>query len=306
MAAGWHPDPFGRWEQRYWDGTQWTQHVSTAGQSGVDPAVPAPPAVQAVQAVQVAPAAPAATQWGAPAPAVPAAPASVAPPMIEPLAHYGPAPKGGGSAKWIALVAVLAVAGVIAFVVASGDDGDGDIATPGSKAGQLLSKVDQIVDASGSKDNDDEDVPLGRCPFSADKYFATLMPDSGSGSGQRSAEVFVNEFFEGMTCKFDTDDYEEDGVELIAARKMGGGLDRVVEIADAREEFADGEILSYCNQDDCGAVWFSGDLAVGFEYDDGQPAFDHPVPAEWLKQHLSALVADMAAANVDLTVVSST
>jgi hypothetical protein len=30
--AGWHPDPHGRHELRYWDGTQWTQHVSTGGQ----------------------------------------------------------------------------------------------------------------------------------------------------------------------------------------------------------------------------------------------------------------------------------
>ena len=35
-AAGWYPDPFGRFEVRYWDGRAWTAHVSTGGKAGVD------------------------------------------------------------------------------------------------------------------------------------------------------------------------------------------------------------------------------------------------------------------------------
>ena len=35
-TAGWHPDPFRRFELRYWDGAQWTEHVSTKGQTGRD------------------------------------------------------------------------------------------------------------------------------------------------------------------------------------------------------------------------------------------------------------------------------
>src|SRR6476469_3560416 len=35
--AGWHPDPRGRHEHRYWDGTQWTDHVADAGVMGTDP-----------------------------------------------------------------------------------------------------------------------------------------------------------------------------------------------------------------------------------------------------------------------------
>jgi uncharacterized protein YxjI len=35
--AGWHPDPLGRFEHRYWDGTQWTEHVSSHGKQSVDP-----------------------------------------------------------------------------------------------------------------------------------------------------------------------------------------------------------------------------------------------------------------------------
>ena len=35
--AAWHPDPLGRHEHRYWDGTRWTEHVANGGQSGTDP-----------------------------------------------------------------------------------------------------------------------------------------------------------------------------------------------------------------------------------------------------------------------------
>ncbi len=35
--ANWYPDPFGRHELRYWDGSQWTEHVSSHGRQSVDP-----------------------------------------------------------------------------------------------------------------------------------------------------------------------------------------------------------------------------------------------------------------------------
>jgi uncharacterized protein YxjI len=37
--AGWYADPFGRHEYRYWDGAQWTEHVSSHGRQAVDPPV---------------------------------------------------------------------------------------------------------------------------------------------------------------------------------------------------------------------------------------------------------------------------
>jgi hypothetical protein len=37
--AGWYADPAGRFELRYWDGNQWTEHVSRAGQQYTDPPV---------------------------------------------------------------------------------------------------------------------------------------------------------------------------------------------------------------------------------------------------------------------------
>lgn len=34
-GAGWHPDPLGRFDGRYFDGRQWTQHVGRVGPDGV-------------------------------------------------------------------------------------------------------------------------------------------------------------------------------------------------------------------------------------------------------------------------------
>ncbi|MFT4989337.1 MAG: hypothetical protein ACI9BK_002111 [Acidimicrobiales bacterium] len=36
-AADWYPDPYGKAELRYWDGTTWTDHVSSNGRQSSDP-----------------------------------------------------------------------------------------------------------------------------------------------------------------------------------------------------------------------------------------------------------------------------
>ncbi|HWL34970.1 MAG TPA: phospholipid scramblase-related protein [Frankiaceae bacterium] len=52
--AGWYPDPTSQFEQRYWDGAQWTEHVSTAGQQSTSPLAPmaAPVTVSKPEKVQ--------------------------------------------------------------------------------------------------------------------------------------------------------------------------------------------------------------------------------------------------------------
>ncbi len=37
MPAGWFRDPFIRHEQRFWSGTEWTDHVTDNGVPGIDP-----------------------------------------------------------------------------------------------------------------------------------------------------------------------------------------------------------------------------------------------------------------------------
>jgi uncharacterized protein YxjI len=36
-SPNWYPDPWGRHEHRYYDGTSWTEHVASHGRQGVDP-----------------------------------------------------------------------------------------------------------------------------------------------------------------------------------------------------------------------------------------------------------------------------
>lgn len=109
--ASWHPDPTGRFEQRYWDGSRWTDHVWTRGHQSTDPLIPAAatpqlPAEQAAAPAASAPApapAPAAAtpQPEAPAPAASApvlAPAASAP-VPAPVPEPGPAFPSGWSAK---------------------------------------------------------------------------------------------------------------------------------------------------------------------------------------------------------------
>jgi hypothetical protein len=39
VPAGWYADPSGRFEQRYWDGSTWTEHVARGGAQYTDPPV---------------------------------------------------------------------------------------------------------------------------------------------------------------------------------------------------------------------------------------------------------------------------
>lgn len=49
MNADWHPDPTGRHELRYWDGNQWTEHVSDQGVQSTSPMDAAAPQAQQSQ-----------------------------------------------------------------------------------------------------------------------------------------------------------------------------------------------------------------------------------------------------------------
>jgi hypothetical protein len=37
VLPGWHPDPSGRYQFRYWSGNRWTEHVSSGGAAAIDP-----------------------------------------------------------------------------------------------------------------------------------------------------------------------------------------------------------------------------------------------------------------------------
>lgn len=150
-TPGWQPDPTGKHDHRYWDGSQWTENVSDAGVASIDPyEAPAvdeptaamdtpgdepaagdePVAVDEPTVVEPTPAADATAAWPT-APAAPSAwpgatadPGAPAPP--PPYVPTQPVSSGGGGSKKGLLVgggilAAVAIA-VIAFLALSGDD----------------------------------------------------------------------------------------------------------------------------------------------------------------------------------------
>ena len=67
QVASWQLDPFGRHEERYWDGERWTEKVRSSGTVGIDPPgvvpkpeharanVPASPITDATEPVRYTP-----------------------------------------------------------------------------------------------------------------------------------------------------------------------------------------------------------------------------------------------------------
>lgn len=140
--AGWQADPTGRHEHRYWDGSQWTEHVSDAGVAATD-AYDAPTSdVADVGDAAPSPDAPdptVAASWDDPTTAQPLADTTAdataawpapPPPPVSPVPTYGPGPaepEPTGSKKGLliggGILAAVAVA-VVAFLLLGGDDDD--------------------------------------------------------------------------------------------------------------------------------------------------------------------------------------
>jgi len=150
-SGGWHPDPTGRHQHRWWDGTQWTDQVSDGGATSTDP-MTAPPA---------APMAPA-YGFGGP-----------------------PAPRKGANWKIIGIVgAVLVVAiGLVVFLAVRDNGTSRDEAVDvcvheGFSRSQCECLIDEYLDAGGSLDDFDdegemEDLDLG--PEESRDVFACLQ-----------------------------------------------------------------------------------------------------------------------------------
>ena len=104
--AGWYEDGVTAGQERYWDGTQWTDQFRPLAPP-VPPAPPAPPAEPA------APAAPAAPAYSA-APGAQAAPAAQAYPAYQPAAARTP---GKGLSKGAIIGIVVGAVAVIAAII---------------------------------------------------------------------------------------------------------------------------------------------------------------------------------------------
>lgn len=128
--SGWYPDPKGHAQQRWYDGTNWTDFVMSDGKTFVD--APGPGATPApAQAPPPMTAAPPAQQIVAPPPAMQAAAPGVT--------HYPvqkPVRTAGQKMAFVA-VAALVAGGVVGYVVRG--DGGGGSGGGGGGGGQALS-----------------------------------------------------------------------------------------------------------------------------------------------------------------------
>src|SRR5262245_4434540 len=116
VEASWLPDPTGRFEHRYWNGTEWTEHVSRAGRPSTDP-LTAQPSLP---------------------PSTPLAPSTVPPEPPPTVPVTGVAVTGGGFAAfvkrtwrafrrwptWAQVVTWGVVAAIIIGALASGSNSD--------------------------------------------------------------------------------------------------------------------------------------------------------------------------------------
>ena len=122
--AAWLPDPTGRFQYRYWDGTQWSSSVSRQGSQETDVLSTQPPPPVAWSSSD-----PAATRVGAPPPppldtapsppaAAPASPGAASPPPAAGFSLPPPAtgPASGGGRTLAVGDAILAL-GIVAIVV---------------------------------------------------------------------------------------------------------------------------------------------------------------------------------------------
>jgi hypothetical protein len=274
MAPGWQADPTGRFEHRYWDGTQWTDNVSNAGVATTDPFTPAAPEGPAMPAAD-------APGWGDPTvtqPTAPADPTATWPaPPVPPSAVPPVGPPAAGSNKGLlfggGILAAVVVA-VVAFLLLGGDDdkadldaknttdfsitadtiGDGGYGSDADldalydqcEAGDYQA-CDDLFDASpsGSEYEDfadtcgDRNAPGGHC---VDMY-------EGGGSGGLIDPGTLPEDFEQQIADF----YENDlGLSKDQAECLAGKITTAVESGDLTEEQAMSEIFSYlsdCNID---------------------------------------------------------
>lgn len=111
--AGWQPDPTGRHEHRYWDGTTWTDNVSNAGVASTDPVAGAGDEPTAV--TPTAPADPTAA-WST-------TPGAPIPPLPQPATTGS---NGNGGSKKGLLIGGGILAAVIILVIAALAFGDDD------------------------------------------------------------------------------------------------------------------------------------------------------------------------------------
>lgn len=197
----WHPDPLGRHQFRYWDGTTWTARVSDAGQLSADPiggggdAGASGPAPAASGAAPVGSGPPPGAAFGA-APAPPAAGRS-------------------GTGRLVAIgavVAIVVVGGLFAFKALRGDDGTG------VSSGSITSNGDIVVREVSLNEGDvlrvlltpedgfDPSLAIGITPDAYASYDFSDASDATIGYNPAS-DSFFSDVDEPIACDISSDDF---------------------------------------------------------------------------------------------------
>jgi len=289
--AGWNPDPTGRHELRYWDGSTWTDHVSDRGVAATDPIADATAApAQASPAAQPTPARTAPT----PDPTQ-VTPTSATPPAT-PVFTGGAAVSTGRSKTSMLIGGAIAVAVVVAagaFFLLRGDD-TRDVGVARAGLLNILDETDAPSDVT------DEAVDIGACPFDFAGPATTALQEADRDVTDVDADtnlvvVFLPPDEQTLTCGVFADDDGDGYFFDIYISSMGEGrsaqelvdlynelsADTDIDIeltdlgkADGGEMFracADQFILPGDNPDDfledpyCDTVWVSDGLIVGVE-----------------------------------------
>ncbi len=205
--SGWYPDPSGKQQQRWWNGTDWTDFVSVNGQTFVDSGDAAP-------AAPVAPAAPAAPAVTAPTYA-PTVPVGVAAPAVA-----VPVGRRSLTQRLAAIAAVsLVVGGVVGYVAGSGgdDQGGGGGASAGTLSAPLIEgmasldtyefRVSAVTIGPNSADRS-EMTATGAADKAAELRHQTSTSTSTSADDPEpstsTSESWMNA---DMSCSFDGEEY---------------------------------------------------------------------------------------------------
>lgn len=271
--AGWHPDPAGRHELRYWNGTAWTDDVSDRGTTGKDPlsatppqpgagepqvsqpepqAQPQPPQVPPVQQPQPQqPPVPPVPQ-PQPQPQVPQAqppqPQPQVPQAQQPAAGVGmpptmPVPSSGGDGRSkvpliIGGVVLVVVVAAVAVFVLGGDDGGGrDVSAARAGLERLIDDNDVPTDPLA------EAVELDDCPIDLIRRISDQLEAADDEIDDIDEEptlgvVFVPPEEPTISCGVFVED-DEDGyfVDLFATTMRPG--DGAADLIELYEELAD-------------------------------------------------------------------
>ena len=278
QSGSWQPDPFGRHQYRYWNGSEWTDQVSNDGVVSSDPAT-ADGAAAAGEgagagAVPTEPEPTAATPgWGAPPPdattSMPAAePSPFPPPAFAATATQATPPKGSSNRLPLVLggIALLALLGVGAFLLFGGDDDDEPsradlIAAFGDDLGLSGDEAECVVDALGEdRAADLVDDPDGASEADRDAFNAAVEECRGGETSDTTAttedttdttedttdgtvnDFILESFMQGLMS---TGDLTEEQARCVGEEFLSiEGLD-LNEIADdPNAMFADPEMMS--------------------------------------------------------------